>query len=91
MTTFGWQRFYEAAVLETNRERLPRLIQSAQAAIEARIEQLRSNHQNSGAERQAIAQALAGLQVLKGAAEDTTLPSPQANEWNGPGHPDSGS
>jgi hypothetical protein len=65
MATFGWQRFYEAAILETNRERLPQLIQAAQAAIDARIDQLRMNHHDSAEERQAIADALAGLRLLK--------------------------
>jgi len=65
MMIFGWQRFYEAAILETDRVRLPQLIQTAQAAIDARIDQLRVNHQNGEAERQAIADALAGLRLLK--------------------------
>jgi len=66
MTTFGWQRFYEAAVVETNRVRLPRLIQAAHIAINARLEQLCLDHQGSCEERQAIADALSGLRVLKG-------------------------
>lgn len=66
MTSFGWQRFYEAAILETDRTRLPQLLRSAQAAIDARVEQLRADQQDHAAERQAIADALAGLRVLKG-------------------------
>jgi hypothetical protein len=69
MTSYGWQRFYEQAILETDRTHLPRLIQTAQAAIQARMEQLRGDHQDDAAERQAIADALAGLQVLKGETE----------------------
>jgi hypothetical protein len=63
--TYGWQRFYEAAILETNRSSLPRLIQTAQAAIDARIQQLQADHQGSAEERQAIADALVGLNVLR--------------------------
>jgi hypothetical protein len=63
--TYGWQRFYEAAILETNRMRLPTLLQSAQAAIDARIEQLQSDHNGNGDERRAIADALTGLRVLR--------------------------
>ncbi|HTW59030.1 MAG TPA: hypothetical protein VMD99_12940 [Terriglobales bacterium] len=67
--TYGWQRFYEAAILETNRSSLPRLIQTAQAAIDARLEQLQSNHQadthGSTEERQALADAMVGLNVLR--------------------------
>jgi oligoribonuclease NrnB/cAMP/cGMP phosphodiesterase (DHH superfamily) len=63
--TYGWQRFYEAAILETNRSSLPRLIQTAQAAIDARIQQLQLDHHGSAEERQAIADALVGLGVLR--------------------------
>lgn len=62
---YGWQRFYQQAILETDRKRLPRLIQSAQAAIDARIEQLGADHDGSSGEREAIANALAGLRVLR--------------------------
>ena len=65
MTTFSWQRWYEAAILETNRGNLPRLIQTAHAAINARLEQLCGDNGDSTAERQAIADALTGLRVLK--------------------------
>lgn len=61
---YGWQRFYEEAMLETKRMRLPKLIQTAQAAIEARLGQLRANPHDSQEERQALADAQAGLRVL---------------------------
>ena len=68
--SYGWQRFYEAAVLETNRSSLLRRIQAAQAAIDARKEQLKPAHNgnsngNSQEEEQAIADALAGLNILR--------------------------
>jgi hypothetical protein len=63
--TYGWQRFYEAAILETDRSALARLIQTAQAAIDVRMEQLQSDHHGSPEERQAIADALVGLNVLR--------------------------
>jgi hypothetical protein len=62
---YGWQRFYEAAILETNRSRLPALIQAAQAAIDARLEQLQSDHNGSADEKLAISDALSGLSVLR--------------------------
>ena len=65
MTTFSWQRLYEAAILETNRGNLPRLIQTAHAAIHARLDQLCGDNGDSTAERQAIADAIAGLRILK--------------------------
>jgi hypothetical protein len=39
--TYEWQLPYEAAILETDRSRLPKLIAEAQAAIDARIANLR--------------------------------------------------
>lgn len=65
---YDWQRYYEAAILETDRAQLPKLIAVAQAAINERAEELRS-HQNgdangTSAEKQAIADAQAGLRIL---------------------------
>jgi len=65
MNTYGWQRFYEAAILETKRNRLPALIESAQAAIDARLRQLHSDHQSSENEKMAIEDALNGLRILR--------------------------
>jgi hypothetical protein len=75
--TYDWQRPYEAAILETDRSRLPKLIADAQAAIDARMAVLRSpsdaaaprkgNGTADGLdheERQAIADALAGIRIL---------------------------
>lgn len=66
--TYNWQRYYEAAILETDRSQLSKLIASAQSAIDERVGELRS-HQNGAAngteeEKQAIADALAGLRIL---------------------------
>jgi len=65
MNTYGWQRFYEAAILETNHRQLPHFVNSAQAAIDARMQQINSNIQNSEGERRAIEDALAGLRILR--------------------------
>jgi hypothetical protein len=67
--TYGWQRPYEAAILETDRVRLPKLIAEAQAAIDARMKALNSpsgREQANGVfeERQAIEDALAGIRIL---------------------------
>jgi len=61
---YGWQRLYEQAILETDLARLPVLIRAAHAAIDARVEQLKQQ-QASAEERQAIADALSALCVLK--------------------------
>jgi len=60
---YGWQRFYEEAMLDRGVE-LPRLIRAAHAAIDARLEQLGANGQDRAEELQAIADAQAGLRVL---------------------------
>jgi hypothetical protein len=76
--TYKWQRFYEAAILETDRSRLPGLIAEAQAAIDARIDALSSYSAGKASdgrmdgeayriaeEKQAIADALSGIRILK--------------------------
>jgi hypothetical protein len=79
--TYGWQRFYEDAILETNRVALPRRIRAAQAAIDARIAQLESNHDGSSDERHAIFTALQGLKLLREPFEGATQhPSQQMTE-----------
>lgn len=72
LARYEWQRPYETAILETDRSRLPKMIASAQAAINARIETLRLDHQGSPDERQAIADALAGLRILVNEVRETT-------------------
>jgi len=57
-STYEWQRPFETAILETDRSRLPKLIASAQAAIDARIQKLSLDHRGSPDERQAIEDAL---------------------------------
>ena len=65
----GWQRLYEDAVVETDRARLPVLINAARAAIDARMEQIRHDHRASAEELQGIEDALSGLRVLNGEAD----------------------
>ena len=67
--TYDWQRPYEAAILETDRVRLPKLIAEAQAAIDTRMKALNSASGPEQAnsvfeERQAIEDALAGIRIL---------------------------
>jgi hypothetical protein len=63
--SYGWQRSYEAAILETEHSRLPKLIQAAQAAIDARLAELQTDHEGRPEERLALEDALAGLSVLR--------------------------
>jgi hypothetical protein len=67
--TYAWQHFYEAAILETNRLSLPRLIRAAQVAIDARIKQMQADPQGTtqgtSEEKRALADALVGLTILR--------------------------
>ena len=62
---YPWEEYYEAAILETDRSRLPALIQAAQQAIYPRIEEFRTDHGGTPEERDAIETALRGVRVLE--------------------------
>jgi len=59
---YAWQRPYEAAILETDRTKLPTLIEAALAAINARRAEM--NGTGSPAELRAIEDARSGLRIL---------------------------
>ena len=63
-TTLGyaWQRPYEAAILETDRTKLPTLIEAAQAAINARRAEM--NGTGTPAELRAIDEARSALRIV---------------------------
>jgi hypothetical protein len=60
-----WEELYKAAVVETDSEKLPKRIQAAKASIDARIHEMQSDHGGAPAERHAICDALAALNVLR--------------------------
>lgn len=61
---FSWQRPYEVAIVETDRDRLPELITAAQAAIDERIAEIQAMHDDTPEEHQAIEDARNGLRIL---------------------------
>ena len=61
---FDWQELYEAALLETNREKMQPRIRAAKAAIEARLQKMQLGHGGTPKERQAVSDALTGLNLL---------------------------
>jgi hypothetical protein len=61
---YTWQRNYEAALLETDLSRLSDRIAAAQAAIEARVAEIKSARFCTPAEQQALDDARSGLRVL---------------------------
>lgn len=58
---YDWQGIYEAAILETDNGKLAQRVRAAKAAIDARLQ---LDHGGTPEERQAIADALAGLSIL---------------------------
>jgi hypothetical protein len=61
---YVWEESYEAAMLGTDDKNLPNLLQAAKAAIDTRLHQLQFDG-GSPEERQAITDALGGLNVLR--------------------------
>lgn len=62
---YSWQRQYEEALVETDPRRLARLIRAAEVQIDARVEELRLKRDGTRDEKEAIAEALAGLNILR--------------------------
>jgi hypothetical protein len=61
---FAWQRHYEAAIIETDFSLLPKRIAAAEAAIEARVAEIKSARFCTPAEQQALDDARSGLRLL---------------------------
>jgi hypothetical protein len=74
-----WQELYKAAVLEADDEKLQERIQAAKAAIDARLHQLQLDHGGAPDERQAISDALAGLNVLRSELEASSHDAGSSN------------
>jgi phage FluMu protein gp41 len=62
---YAWQELYEAAILETNVEKMQPRVLEAKAAIDARLHELQLDHQGTPEERLALSDALAGLNLLR--------------------------
>ena len=61
---YAWQWCYEVAITETDHTHLPALITAAQAAIDARIAEIKAMNDGTPEERQAITDARNGLRIL---------------------------
>jgi len=59
---YGWQKLYQAAVLETDGEKLRDLIHTAKAAIDSRLKEIQSHH---GENPPAIGNSLLHLHRLR--------------------------
>jgi hypothetical protein len=63
---YVWEESYRAAILETDDRMLPNLLQTAKGAIDTRVQSVQKDHNGvTPEELQAIADALAGLSVLR--------------------------
>ena len=62
---YVWDESYKAAVLETDDKKLRERIQVAKGAIDMRLQEMQMDHGGTPEERQAITDALGGLQVLR--------------------------
>jgi len=60
-----WQKRYEAALLETNPEKMQPFLETAKAAIDARLQELQMDHGGTREEQRALSDALAGVRVLE--------------------------
>jgi hypothetical protein len=63
-TSPSWREFYQAALLEVQREELRRRIEEAEKAIYQRSEELKQNGGPSGEERREMADAIRALRFL---------------------------
>jgi len=62
---YVWEEVHAAAILETDDAKLPNRLHVAKAAIDDRLHELQLDHGGSPEERQAIGDALAGLNVVR--------------------------
>jgi hypothetical protein len=65
-----WEKFYRAAVLESDRSKLPQRIKDAEAAILKRSRTLSKPPANHGKEQDAITRALHILSLLREAGQE---------------------
>ena len=79
---YVWEEVCAAAILETDATKRPNRLHVAKAAIDARLRELQLDHGGAPDERQAISDALAGLNVLRREREarshNTGLATPDA-------------
>lgn len=62
---YVWDESYKAAILETDDKKLPNRLHAAKDAIDARLQEMQTDHGGTPEERQAITDALTGLNVLR--------------------------
>jgi hypothetical protein len=61
----NWEDSYHAAILETDCSKMEERLQTADAAIKARLHEFSLDHGGTPEENQAIIKAVAGLNILR--------------------------
>jgi hypothetical protein len=79
----AWQEAYKAAMLELDPTKLRERILFAQCAISKRMDELLQDHLGTPEERQAISDALHGLNVLEREIQGKDCEQRQASRLNG--------
>jgi hypothetical protein len=69
-TQFSWLESYMAALLETDWKKMRERVHAAEAEIRERQRVLSEDHGGSAEERQAIVDAITGMNVLRSVATD---------------------
>jgi hypothetical protein len=64
-TSYSWQDFYKAALLETDWTKMVELVHKAESEIHKRRLELSKDHNGTQEEREAVVNALNGLSVLR--------------------------
>jgi hypothetical protein len=67
---YSWYEFYKTALLETDWTKMQERIQEAESAMDERQRVLSADHGGAPEERQALADAISGLRVLRRDAAD---------------------
>jgi hypothetical protein len=62
---YVWDEPYKAAILETDDNKLPSLLRVAKAVIDKQLQDMQTDHGGTEDERQALIDALAGLNVIR--------------------------
>jgi hypothetical protein len=62
---YVWEESYKAAILETDDTKLSNRLHAAKGAIDTRLHEMQTDHGGPPEERQAITDALGGLNVLR--------------------------
>jgi hypothetical protein len=62
---YVWEESYKAAILETDDSKMPNRLRAAKGAIDKRLQEMQADHGGTPEERQAITDALAGLNTLR--------------------------